>query len=325
MNNIFQEINKLSISINERIAKLDIDFEDGYEGKRNREIVKIELDKDEKAVLVLGINPSINKSKGEDKYPDINFLKAVNCEKRSKNNCTKYTNRYHQSIYNYAFNGFSMMWEKESYLNTYLEQYSNIDDEELRIKDKQELVRYLNNHKANSKNYVLFTDLLHFKVTNAGKITPILDITNDVKYNVDYKEFKKLQDDIFRMFELQVKYYSPKLIWIHNKSIKQFLEKYFSQQGISIKAVQPQTSSDNSRLKNKVYRAVYNDVVIIFTNFFNCQEMLKDGQQEKKFIKQQIDSELAQLNMVVVQQKCNCKSKDTENLKISFLEDLSIT
>ena len=309
MNNVkkelFNRLVNLSLDINKRILKSGVDFEDSFVGNRNREIIEIQLHTDEKAIMVLGINPSINISKGEDRYPNINFLKSINYNKediKSKKEyqiCKKYTNTYHQQRYDYLCKGYSMMWEKTKYLEKYLDIYTNINDEMYKIQDKEKLMEYLNRQRTNSKNYVLFTDLLHLKVTNAKKMEVFLGekIEFDKEVNncgnkgeLGEKEYYKLQDDIFELFLYQLEYYTPQLIWINSKSIKVFLEKYFTKEGIDVNCIYVRDGKNE-----KIWRCVYKGKIIYFSVFFSNGAMTR---QEKKFMKERIDEDLKGMGML---------------------------
>lgn len=305
MGNLFEQINILSRDINARIEESGVAFEDDYVGDRNREIIKIELGENEKSVLVLGINPSITKAKGEEAYPNINFLKATKNSKRLPKVYKRYTHTYHEQRYNYLFEGLSMMWEKDSYLNPYIEEYSEIEDEKLKIEDKEAFLKGLEAYRVHSKNYVIFADCLHFKVTQSDKIQPFLKDKKALdrlikkqggESKLSEEAFKELQNDIFHLFELQLEYYRPELVWINFKNLTNFLKPYLKNKGVTIETIYQKPSKNNGEVKfiDSIFKAEYKGINIYFTNFFTAGGMTTD---EKEFLKQEIDRELVRLGM----------------------------
>lgn len=216
----------MSNEINQDIIKLDIQAinDDGYTGDRNRELIKVELEEGEKSVLVMGLNPSI--SIGEYEDPDINFLKWINAPENDKTfkwieDNKKYTHQtYYKPRYE-LFKGYSMMWEKEDYLNKYIEKYTL----------EEEIKEYLYEHRQNSSNYVLFADLLYFKCTNSKPIQDVI-LKN-----------KKLSDKIFQLFLKQVEYYNPKIVCFGYGSASSFIKKKFKKIGQNVKNVYEQGST----------------------------------------------------------------------------------
>lgn len=311
---IFNEMNILSKKINYRIIKSGINFKDGYTGERNRELIELELDNDEKGIMILGLNPSINLGNGEGDFPDINFIKAINCDKKKiGNECEKYINQYHQQRYNYLCKGYSMMWEKDKYLNKYLDKYEDVENSEYKIKDKEKLRTYLWDHKMECKNYVIFTDLLHFKVTEAEQIKPFIQTKKKLnailnkqgtKCGLSDEEYDSLQEDIFKLFLLQIQYYEPKLIWSNGEPIKEFLEKNLNRQQINLVGIYQRQYSKNK--KDSIWKTEYNGIPLYFSKFYSNGSMTRE---EHAFLKQEIYKDLAKLDMLPSGEGCRCTDK----------------
>lgn len=207
-NNSYEELCKLSDEINNNLGpELQVAYDaDNTEGKKEakfcyNDLIRLEkpLEVDKynisECVLIFGINPSSSDidSSGGKKFA---FLQCI--DKKEFNDQPRGFGDYAYGTYFsrgyklFKDFGYNLLWRNSDYLEEHMNRACDMTE-----KQKE----YLRRKTLPNEKYLIFTDLVYFKETNSKYMQEAL-----LKYR------KK----VFKLFEMQVNYYKPKLILVAN-------------------------------------------------------------------------------------------------------------
>lgn len=205
-NNSYDELCKLSDEINENLGS---ELQDAYDAKGKKKArfcyddsIRFEkplevVDKYNigECVLIFGINPSSSDidSSGCKKFA---FLQCI--DKKEFNDQPGGLGDYAYGTYFsrgyklFKDFGYNLLWRNSDYLEEHMKLACDMTG-----KQKE----YLRRKTLQNDKYLIFTDLVYFKETNSKYMQEAL-----LKY----------RNEVFKLFEMQVNYYKPKLILVAN-------------------------------------------------------------------------------------------------------------
>ena len=213
--NNYKELRKLSKEINKTLGPL---VQDAYDADKSKEKKKARFSYDDsirfeeplkvvdrynigECVLIFGINPS-SSDIDSSKHKKPVFLQCM--DKEEFNDQPKGIEKY---AYNTYFSpgyklfkdfGYNLLWRNSDYLEDCIKNIKEMKD----IEDMKETHKeYLRSKTLQNDKYLIFADLVYFKETNSKYMKEAL-----LKY----------RNEVFKLFEMQVNYYKPKLILVAN-------------------------------------------------------------------------------------------------------------
>lgn len=214
-------------------------------------------------ILVLGLNPSStdtdNKGKVNDNFlhyvpdkglsnPERETLKGF---KEKGNVYTKYFKKPYELFWEH---GYQPIWTNENYRKSIINQKKLAEDE----------VALLSKFKDTSK-YTIFSDLIFYKETDSKKVASTI------------RERSDLCKMIYELFELQLEFFRPKLVFVNNAFASTILTDYL----ISI-----------GNLERKVYTKLsHKKTIIIFSGILSSSGAIDRFSFER--LKNEIADELS--------------------------------
>lgn len=213
-NNSYEELCELSEDINDRLAqdvqavynpdkasrkrKVEVSYDDPKRLEKPLEVDKYNIGE---CVLIFGINPSSSDIDSSEHKKPV-FLQCM--DKEEFNDQPKGIRKY---AYNTYFSpgyklfkdfGYNLLWRNNDYLEDCIKNIKEMKD----IEDIKEIHKeYLRSKTLQNDKYLIFADLVYFKETNSKYMQEAL-----LKY----------RNEVFKLFEMQVNYYKPKLILVAN-------------------------------------------------------------------------------------------------------------
>lgn len=214
-------------------------------------------------ILVLGINPSSTDTDKKGKLND-NFLhyvpddKSTDTEKKilkGFNEKGYVYNRYFKKPYELFWKfGYQPIWTNIEYRQSIINKKKLTEDE----------VALLSKFNDNLK-YTIFTDLIFYKETDSKKVA------STIRGNTDLCKM------IFELFDLQLEFFLPKLVFVNNAFASSILTDHLI---------------DQRTLDNKVYTKLsHNNTTIIFSGILSSSGAIDRFSFER--LKNEIDVELS--------------------------------
>jgi len=152
-------------------------------------------------VIILGLNPSSNDidKTGSKKNAFLQYL-----DKEEFGNIPNELREYSYGTYFsqgyrlFKDFGYNLLWRNSMYLEDCMKNVNMTEQHK----------NYLREKTLPNKKYIIFADLVYYK-------------EQDAKYM--YQGIRRNEEDIYKLFKMQVKYYKPKLILIANAFVSEFL------------------------------------------------------------------------------------------------------
>ena len=221
MNNILLEVKKISNEISINIfQQISVENNINFTDRHLDSFSAIEDVEIEESIVIFGLNPS---SSDIDTHgvpspcflhyvPEGDFEKANNALLiKDEIIRRKYTyDTYFKKPYNLFYDlnqNFMPIWKNIHYLNKI--------KLELNIQDNDSIVDFLFSICSNSKRFIIFSDLVQYREKSAKKIEAILSNSK-----ID------LKIEVIRLFELQLKLYKAKYVFINNAYASHLIHNY---------------------------------------------------------------------------------------------------
>ena len=193
-----------------------------------------------KSILILGINPSSSdlERKGRKNNCFLEYIpeESESLVASSLNNKGYTYPMYFKKFYD-LFKDYDckMLWQNIAYLDRYT---STLDPEEYKFLKSKTI-------KTNH-NYLVFGDLVYFKMTKADAI---------------YQFIEKYSDNIYELFQMQVSYYNPRIVLVANTAASKFLYYHMNKNGFE------------RIMDTELY---YHEIPIIFSPMITGQRAIDD-------------------------------------------------